>query len=267
MLPIIKRELWDRKFSLLAYSVVGIALIWLYVALFPSIKASSVQLEKLFQAYPKAVFQALGVQELSFNTLQKFLGVELFSFMWPILAIVFAISRAGTTLAGEIERGTMGLYLSLPVSRLRIFIAKYTSGLISMIVFVVFTVFAILPLAAAYGESISLATIMQLSALSFLFILAVYSATMFFSALFSERSKAYMIMGGILVVSYAANVVALLKSNLNWLHWGSIFYYFNPQDVLSNNGFKLSHAGVLVGTAVIFTLAGSIIFVNRDVSN
>lgn len=266
MWQIIKNEIRDRKYSLLAYCLIGLALIWMYVALFPSIKAASAQLDKIYQSFPKGVFQALGVEELSFNTLEKFLAVELFSFMWPILAIVLALSRAGTTIAGEIEKGTIGLVLSLPISRSKIFLSKYLSGLISIIIFILFTITSILLMAFLYDQTVSSATILKLSFLSLLFIWAVYAAGMFLSTIFSERSKVYMVLGGALFVMYAANVVATLQSGLRWLHRTSIFNYYDAQNVLTKSGLSVSHVVVLLIAVITFTIIGVVMFTKRDIA-
>lgn len=267
MLTILWREIRDRKTSLIAYCTVGIALVWLYVALFPSIQASSSQFEKLFQSYPKGFYQALGIQELSFNTVEKFLSIELFSFMWPILAILFALSRAGGTLAGEIERGTMGLYLSLPISRLKIYFSKYAGILLAIALFIVITIASILPITALYNTTASAAVILRLSLLSMLFMWTIYAMGMFFSALFSERSKVYMVAGGVILIMYAANVVASLKPGLRWIHKGSLFYYYNAQDTLSGGRpLRLSSLLVFIGSIVMFTALGAWLFSKRDIT-
>ncbi|MGZ6004757.1 MAG: ABC transporter permease subunit [Candidatus Saccharimonadales bacterium] len=266
MLTILKKEIWDRKNSLLAYCLIGLALLWLYVALFPSIKASSVQLEKLFQSYPKALYQALGVEDLSFGTLEKFLSVELFSFMWPILAIIFAISRAGNTLVGEIEKGTMGLYLSLPVSRVKLFLTKCGGGLISSLIFVVATIMAIIPMALLYSQSVNSLTILKLAFISYLFMWAIFAVTACLSVIFSERSKVYMVIGGSLLVMYAANVVASLKPNLSWLHKTSVFYYYSPQEVLTKGHLRPLYVLLFAVIIIVTTVMGALIFDKRDIS-
>jgi len=267
MLSVFISELKNRKINLIAYCVIGLALLWIYIALFPSIKDSSAQLDKLIQSYPKEFFRALGIQDLSFDTIEKFMSMELFTFEWPILAIVFALSRAGGALAGEIEKGTMGLYLSLPVSRLRLFMAKYAAGIVSFAVLIVFTIVSAIPMAALYNIPINVMLIMKLSLLSFLFMWAIFAVAIFLSALSSERSKVYMLMGGGLLLMYAANVIAALKTNLSWLHNLSIFNYYNAQDVLAKGDLKVSFVLVFVAIIILFSAAGALAFSKRDVAN
>lgn len=261
-----KKELWDRKNSLIAYCLIGLALLWLYTAIFPSIKASSEQLEKLFQAYPKSLYQALGIEELSFNTIEKFLSVELFSFMWPILAIILAISRAGGSIVGEIEKGTMGLYLSLPISRLKIFLTKLAAGATNSMIFVAVTILTILPMGLVYGQKVSAAIVFKLAFVSLLFMLAVFVVTACLSAIFSERSKVYMIMGGCLLLMYAANVVASLKPTLKWLQNFSVFYYYSPQDTLTKAQLNITYVIGFIIVIAAAAIIGSIIFNRRDIS-
>ena len=129
------RELKDRKWSLLAYCIGSFVLLWLYVATFLSSQNSTQALQELVKSYPKGLLDALGLSNLSMNTIEIYLNAKHFSLLWPLLAIILVMSRASNQIAGEIQSGTMGLLLSTPLTRLKIFAAKYLVGIVTIIVF------------------------------------------------------------------------------------------------------------------------------------
>lgn len=99
----------------------------------------------------------------------------------------------------------------------------------------------------------------------FLFGLAVFSLAMFFSALFSERGKVYMATGGLLIIMYVLNIISVLKESLADLKYVSFFYYFNPGDTLIRQTIDVAGTWVFLLAIIIFSLAGSYVFVKRDI--
>jgi ABC-2 type transport system permease protein len=266
MKPIILRELKDRKYTILAYSGIVLLLLVMYIALFPTIKASMDQFQQLYESYPKEIYEAMGVKDLSLNTLANFLSIEMYNMLWQLLALLLACSLAGYTIAGQIDKGTIGYYLSLPISRTKLFFSKYISGLAGILAFVIVSVGSSIPLAALFNDTMPKMGVLNLGILALLFALATYSFAMFLSAVFSEKGKVYMIMGGLLVGMYAMNVVAGLKQSLAWLDNYSIFHYFNAQAVLSGNNLQLSSVLVYGSVIVIFTTLAVFKFNRRDIS-
>jgi len=58
---------------------------------------------------------------------------ELFSFMVPLLLLVFGIGFGANTIAGEEEKGTLGFLLTNPVPRWRVVADKFAVLVVSMI--------------------------------------------------------------------------------------------------------------------------------------
>jgi ABC-2 type transport system permease protein len=266
MQTIILRELRDKKISLIVYCLALLGTLFMYASLYPTIQDSWQEMQKLYESYPKELYEAFGIQNLSIDSLEKFLAVEQFSFVWPIAALFFAVSRAGSALAGEIEKGVMGLYLSLPISRTKLYLAKYLSFLASLCIFITFSVFAVIPVAAIFNLSVNIGNISKVALLSFLFMWAVYAVALFVSAIVSERSKVYMLLGGGLIAMYVINVVASLKQSFSWLSNYSVFHYFNAQDILSGGTVTATSLVVFCLTIIGASILGVIAFNKRDIS-
>lgn len=266
MLSVFFRILKDRRTITLVYCLASILLLWMYIALYPAFKEQSATMEQMLKSYPEAMLKAFNFDIKSFTTLEGFLSTEQFSFMWPLLAILATVGFAGSAFANEIEKGTIEILLSEPISRAKLFMSRYFAGLFILIIFTIVSVFSALPLAKAYNIEVSNEGFATMALLCFIFAWAIYSLSMFFSAAFSDKGKVFFITGGILVAMYVLNIVAALKESLADLKYGSFFYYFNPTNALYNN--KIDHWAYLVfmGTVVMFFALGAIWFSRRDIA-
>lgn len=264
MIPILKKELASRRVSLFTYCLAVYNLSWMYIALFPAIQEQAAVLSQTLESFGSAL-KAFGITDFGFDTLEKYLSVELFGITWPLLVITFVTARAGQAIAGETERGTIGVLLALPVRRSLIFLGKYLAGLISLIIFVSVTVFVSPLIAYMYGISYNMGSFVLLWVLCLLFSWALYSMGMFLSALYSEKGHVYLTIGGILMMMYVANIVAELQNNLSWLKYGSAFHYFSASEALISNHLSLPAVYVFGSVIVVFALAGTAWFVKRDV--
>lgn len=266
MNTIIRKELRERRFSLIAYSVASLAFLWLYISLFPSLHAQSASLTKLYESFPKGFSDAFGFDANFLATVQGYLAGEFYSLTWQLLVIIFMVSRAGSSIAGEIERGTIGTLLAQPLSRTRLFFSKYAASVLSLLIFIAVSVLMAVPISMAYNIDVWSRHFLTLSLVSFLFAMAVYSFTLFLSALSSERSKVYGTLGGLLFVMYVLNIVAGMRLSLKNLQYASIFHYFKPSEILVRNHVNLLDIAVFAGITVIFSTAAWFIFNKRDIS-
>ena len=151
MTAIFWRSIKDRRISLIVYMAAALLFMWMYVAMFPSIAAQAESFTALIESFPPAVFEAFGIEDLNMSTIESFLSVEHFSLVLPIMLIFMLTSVAGRALAGEIELGTVELLIARPVSRLKLFVARYAAGMGILITFTVISVFTIIPLAGLHG--------------------------------------------------------------------------------------------------------------------
>ncbi len=264
MIPILKKELGSKRTSLFVYCLAIYGLAWMYISLYPTIQEQSAVLSKTLESFGSGL-KAFGITDFGFDTLEKYLSVELFGITWPLLVITFVAARAGQALAGETEKGTIGVLLALPVRRTHIFLAKYFSGVIALLIFVSVTVFASPLIATVYGISYSLNSFVLLWVICLLFSWALYSLGMFLSAIFSEKGHVYLSIGGILMLMYVANIIAELNDKLSWLKYGSAFHYFSASEALISNQISLPAVYVFGGTIIAFTLAGMAWFGKRDI--
>ena len=264
MLAIFLKVLKDRKYILLAYLIAAVGFLWMYVGMFPGIKEQSATMMKLLESYPQTMLKAFNIESLDFTHLENFVAMEQFSFVWPLLLIFLLVSLAGAAIANEVEKGTIEILLSQPISRLKIFFGKYLAGIFSLIVFTIISIFAVAPIAAIYHIDYQFANFATIAILGFIFGLAIFSLSVLFSAIFSDKGKVYFLTGGLLVLMYVLNIVASLKESLTDLKYLSFFYYFNSSKTLVHNEIDQWAYVVFLGVAVVTTFLAILIFKKRD---
>jgi len=268
MFSLIWRTIKDRKISLIAYSLGAVIFMEMYVAMFPMFAEMQEEFDKLLQAYPKEIFQALGMEPAQFTMakLESFISVEHFSLVWPIVVIILVIAFGGAQIAGEIEKGTIETILAQPISRLKIFFGKYLAGVVSIIAFCAVSIFAVIPLAAIHGIDYKLENFWTMSILGFLFALAIFSLSMLASSIFSEKGKSNFTVGGIIIFMYVMNVISGFKENLKDLKYLSFFNYYDFSAAMLNNKIDSLTIWVFLGVSVVATILGAIWFIRRDVA-
>jgi len=265
MTELIRNSLRQRKTAIVAYCLAGLGLILLYVAIYPSLQAQIGSYNQLVKALPATLLKAFGVNATQ-TDFEGLLGTKQYGLVWPLLCIFYMVSLAGVAIAGEIEKTTIGLWLAAPLSRLKIYWSKFVTSLLALVVFVLLSVLAVIPIAGLFKVHVTDAHIFALTAISFLFGFCITGLAFFASAIFSEKSRVYATVGSVLLIMYVLNILAAISSNLVDLKYLSFFYYYNASDLLA--GQPISHLGILIfGLAgIVFGLAGANIFKRRDIS-
>ena len=241
---------------------------WMYIGMFPSFADKKEEFNQLMQYYPADLMKAFGIQEVGaiFSSIENFLAMEQFGIVWPIVVIAFVVSIGGSSIAGEIEAGTIETLLELPVSRVKIFFAKYLGGLVLTAIFTAVSIFAAIPLAAAYKVDYQTSHYVTMFVVGMLFAWAIMSIAFFFSVVFNSKGKAYFIPVGILILMYVLKIISSLKESLKDLQYTSFFYYYDANKALIDNAIDKWSYLVFGGVIIVFTIIAVIWFSKRDVA-
>lgn len=266
MWPIIKRTIKDRKIVFLIYIIAASAFFLMHVSVFPSFKDQQIDIAQLMQSMPQGFIEAFGLEDYDMSKFENYIAGEEFSLIWPLMLLIMSISLAGGAIANEIEKGTIEVLLSQPISRSKLYVSRYISGIIMIFGFIIITIGLLIAMAAAFGIDLKLNHYPALSLVAFLFAWAIYSIAMFLSAVFSDRGKVYFISAALLFVMYALNILARLKESLHDLRYFSFFHYYVPNDLLIRNQIDKYSVIVFISVAVVFSIAGFIAFNRRDIS-
>ena len=267
MLTLIIKTIKKNLTSLLIYTIISASFIWMYVALFPSFFKEREKFAEAFEAYPEGLTQAFNLEiETFLSSLEGFIAGEHFSIVWPIILIILTLSYASAAIAGEIDKGTIELLLAQPISRLKIFFAKYVSGLAIIAAFILVSNFSVVPFALLHNVDFQLQNYLTISILGFLFAFAIYGICIMLSSLSSSRGRPMAITGGILIIMYALNVFSAFQESIENIKVASFFHYYDFGAAVVHNQLDTLNIAVFLAVGIITSIAAAIIFVKRDIS-
>jgi ABC-2 type transport system permease protein len=227
---------------------------------------------------PGKIFQALmGIGEIH---IERATDLHSISYVHPLTQIalcVWAIGRAASAIAGEIDRGTMELLLAQPLRRPQVIAAHLAADLVTIV-----GLTTALWLGTTTGVWIAgfagndgpqhidprvfLAAQLNVG----LFLFAVGGFTMAISAAGCSRNRVLGIAVIAALVQFLVNVLGQLWSRMEPLRPLTLFYYYQPQPMILHAEWYTESAvwlrlAVLAAVGVVGYVAALVIFSRRDV--
>lgn len=265
MAALIKKLIKSNSKKTLIFLAISLLISLMYVAIFPSMQKDGPQLIEGFKDVD--FYQGMDIRILDmFKSLEGFMAAENYSIMWPILMIIFVISYASSTLAGEINKGNIELLLSQPLSRSQIFLAKYLSGLFLTLTLVFSSNLLIIPLAKIAGIDVNYKSYIMISITGGLFSIAIYSLTFMFSSMYSSAGKPASLIMAILIFMYAIKILANVEQSIDFLKYLSFFHYYDSNAALIDNSISTLSLIIFGAVTLLSTIVGIIYFDKRDIA-
>jgi beta-exotoxin I transport system permease protein len=254
-----------QRRSLLVWSIALAGLIAMYVAVYPSVEGSGSSFSKLIEQMPdayKALFTTGG--GIDFSTPAGYLNVELFTFMGPIVVLLYAISSGAGAIAGEEDRRTLELLLVNAVGRRRVLLEKFAALAAGVTCLVTALWLALLLEGRVAGMDVPVAD--SAAALGHLGLLGIEfgSVALLVGALTGQVGLSRGVAAGLAVVAYLVNALAPLVGWLEPIRKASPFFQYLGHDPLRTGVSVAAIAVAAASTAVLVSMA-VIGFERRDV--
>lgn len=257
-----------RRYRLLWAAVV--ALLLGFVVVFMLAANSFVEERNLLEALPEWVRRLMNAMAgTDVSAMLTPTGIASFVFTHPLMWVLltsFTIAVASGLLAGEVDRGTMDLLATLPVSRGRIY-ASLTAGLMAMGLPLCWVVFA----GACIGRwivggaevDVGLLAVVACHLCAAYVFLALWSLAV--SAMCSRRGTAVAIAFGAIFYSFVLNVLAAYWTALGRLAFTGFLHYYGPLKIVRDGEWRLGDLAVLLGAGAFCWVAGLVVFSRRDI--
>lgn len=247
-----RRTLFDQRRALLGFGIGLVAFSLMIGAIWPTVRDQGEDFQKLLDSYPPALKAAFDIGTFDGA---GFLKGEMFSFMLPILFLLYAIGRGADLVAGEEERGALDVLLTQPVTRRRALLEK-AAGLLAglgILALVTFATLALVVVVADFG--IPLARLAAAMLLLYLLAALFGVGALALGALRGRRGFAVGVASALAAATYFMQVIARLVPDVEGMKWASPFQYYNGGDPLVA-GLDAAHAALLsVATAVLLAVA------------
>jgi ABC-2 type transport system permease protein len=198
--------------------------------------------------------------------LQGYLSV---GFTNPIYLVIIAAAVAAfttTTLAGEMERGTIQLPLSRAISRHQVYLARVIGAIIIAVLFA-----AAAPIGIWIGlqqisttEPVDATHLIPTGIASFALLWAIAGGSLFLSAVGSSTGTVIGWVLAWLIISYFFDYFSTLWSALEPFTPLSIYDYFRQTQKLIDGTYQLRDVAVLGAVGLAGFILGHQVFIRRD---
>ena len=183
------------------------------------------------------------------------------------LLVAHAIVFCTRMPAGEVDRGTIDVLLSLPVSRTRVYLCESVVWLASGVLVVAFGVLGHV-VGGRYTGPDTVRTASELVIINvnlYCLYAAVGGMACLVSALSDRRGRAIGIVFGIVLASFLLNFLAPFSDRVAKVSFMSVLNYYKPVFILRDAAWPVSDVLVLSAAAGAFWLAGAVILARRDI--
>jgi putative exporter of polyketide antibiotics len=227
-------------------------------------------MDEIFEQMPfvKSIVTALLGTEIgdriTARTMQAFLWVH------PVvLALVWGheITLCTRLPAGEIDRGTIDVLLSWPISRRKIYVGEsivwLASGVLVIFMGLIGHRFAAPTMPEEMRPELSRVAIVMLN-LYFVYV-AVGGIAFLVSGLSDRRGRAVAIVFALLLASFLLNFVAQYWDPAKQIAFLSVMEYYQPANILNGGQFPTGNLATLFAVGGVSWLAGCEIFARRDI--
>ncbi|MFH5797960.1 ABC transporter permease [Haladaptatus sp. CMAA 1911] len=241
-----------------------VAFVVLTIALFPSIQQSGVNLDAYIQNLPEEARRAFIGDVESITTIDGYLASQFYQIAWLLgLGIYYAYAGA-SSVAKEMENGTLDLVLAHPVTRTRLVVGKYLALVPSMLAVNAFTFLAVYASVGFIGEFIDLGNLFVLHAYSMVYFLACASLGMVASVRFDTARRARTVGVGAIFGMFLVDTVTF-GTDYDWIGDFAFTRYFDVGKILTDGTLSSHDFAVLVVAAVALLVVAAELFERRDV--
>lgn len=210
-----------------------------------------VLLQILFKGPGQILQTLIGGESINVSRTMDVLSIGYVHPLTQTIVCVWAIGRASGAIAGEIDRGTMELLLAQPLARYRLILAHFAVDMLVIPLLCLsmwagnwagIGLFGQIESKANFSvQTLRVDPWVMLPALlntaSLLF--AVSGVTMWFSARGRFRGR---VMGAAVLVAllqFLVNVVGQMWDKSEWLRPFTVFYYYQPQQIILQNRWTI----------------------------
>lgn len=257
------RTLRDQRRSLVWWTVGFVGTVLLYAAFWPNIRDNASELTKYVENMPDFMRNLIG--EVSFGTPEGYIQSEVFTFLGPILLLVYAVGAGGRAIAGEEEAGSLDLLLSTPVRRRRVLLDKFWAMLAATF-WLTFAMWAsLLAIGPAFDLRPGLEGFTAASLNLFLLAFAFGSLALAVGAATGSKGLAIGVPSGVALITFILNTLA---PSVDWLEPYRVlspFYYYSAGNPILN-GLDPSHALVLATISIVALALALWAFERRDLA-
>ncbi len=248
------REMKINLKSFIIWLSILIVLFLVVFLIYPSIVSNQnmEMIDKMMQMFPEELLTAFNMDISTIDSAYGWLKSEGFVFVLLIIGCYSAILGSNILLKEESDK-TIEYLNSLPITRNKIVFSKVLSGLIYIVLMVLFIgIFNFIGLTLSGNFEIKQYLLLSITPLFSSFV--VYFLCLFISTFTHKTKKMLGISLGIVFLSYILQTLSTLSSNVEFLKYFSAFTLADIRNVIINNSINFVMILLSIVISIMFLI-------------
>ena len=249
-----KRELKINLKNFIIWTALLIGLFLIVFLVYPSIieEGNMDMIDEMMKLFPQEILKAFNMDISSIDTAFGWLKSEGFVFALLIIGAYSGILGSNILLKEENDK-TIEYLNSVPVTRKKIAISKILSGLIYIVLMVVFLgIFNFIGLTISGDFDVK--SFILLSITPIFSSIVIFAVCMFISTFTHKTKKTIGISLGIVFISYFLNIISEMSESTEFLKYISIFTLSDIRNVITDVAINPLMAILSVVITAIFII-------------
>jgi ABC-2 type transport system permease protein len=258
------KTLYDKRYFLLGWTLGFAAIAALMASFYPAMHQSG-SIDQLLKSMPPA-FKGLVGSLGDLTRFDTYIASQLFDIRIPLIAGIMAIILGLSISVSDEDSGELRTFLSLPISRTKLFLHKWMAMLSIMFIIVlglVAGIYAVLPFVDI--AHIDFDVTLRLTAMTLL-VMVTYG-TIPFAVAFATGKRSVATGISILVI-IGSFILSTFGKAVDWLkdyERLSLLHYFPAADIVKN-GIQATDVAVFTLVILGLLVIGVILFRRRDIA-
>ena len=210
---VLLKTLRDQRRTFLWWSAGLSAVNALIIILYPSVEDVP-ELDAIMESMPEALARLFMGDVVNLTSPEGYLNSQLFILVLPLLFLVFTIGRGSGAIAGEEERGTLDLLLSLPVRRSQVVLEKFVAMVVATLALGLVSWLSMAAAALAVGMEIDFVRLGEVTMSCTLLGLAFGAMALALGCAKGSRGLCLGVTSALAIAAYFLNALAPIAESL-----------------------------------------------------
>ncbi|MEH7442020.1 ABC transporter permease subunit [Bacillus sp. JJ1122] len=256
-------ELKAYRKSTIVWSISLVALVALFLSMFPSFSKDAEEFKQLLEGFPVELRKAIG---LSVDSIATMLGFFSYAFLYIKLAGAIQAMNLGTSiLSKETREKTADFLLTKPVTRKQIVTSKLLAALVSLVATnIVFTAAATIIASMVAGNDFSRNALLLVSITLFFIQMMFLALGILVSVVFPRIKSVITVSLGTVFGFFMLGMISSTAEDKG-LRYLTPFNYFDSAFIVKNMAYETSFIIVAVVFFITAIAAAYYMYVKKDV--
>lgn len=256
-------ELKAYRKSTIVWTLSLVAIVILFLSMFPSFSKDAEEFKKLLEGFPVELRKAIG---LSIDSIATLLGFYSYAFLYLKLAGAIQAMNLGTSiLSKESREKTADFLLTKPVTRTQVVTAKVMAALVSLIITnLIFITSAFVMASIVAGDEFSRKVLFLLSITLFFIQLMFLALGIIISVIFPKIKSVISVSLGTVFGFFMLGMISSTTDD-KALRYLTPFNYFDSTYIVKNTGYENSFLFTGIILIIAAVAASYYLYVKKDV--